>query len=114
MLPKEKEIRPQEPPERSVSDIGKELDRLQREMAELGGSLLVIVEGWESSGKGYLITRLRREIDPRFYHVRLFDEPTESEKIYPLEKRFWVNYRKRARLRSLIAVIIPTSSKNAI
>lgn len=95
MLPKEKEIRPQEPPERSVSDIGKELDRLQREMAELGGSLLVIVEGWESSGKGYLITRLRREIDPRFYHVRLFDEPTESEKIYPLEKRFWEELPKK-------------------
>ncbi len=95
MLPKEKDLRKEPESDRSVSDIGKELDELQRAMADLGGSLLIIVEGWESSGKGYLITRLRREIDPRYYHVRLFDEPTECEKIYPLEKRFWEELPKK-------------------
>lgn len=95
MLPNEKDILKEQESPRSVSAIGKELDELQRAMADLGGSLLVIVEGWESSGKGYLITRLRREIDPRYYHVRLFDEPTEGEKIYPLEKRFWEELPKK-------------------
>jgi polyphosphate:AMP phosphotransferase len=118
MLPKEKNIQAEASPERSVSDIGKELDELQRAMADLGGSLLVIVEGWESSGKGYLITRLRREIDPRYYHVRLFDEPTESEKIYPMEKRFWEELPKKGAIaifdRSYYSELFEKRSKNGL
>lgn len=95
MLPKEKNIHAETDTDRSVSAIGKELDVLQRAMADAGGSLLIIVEGWESSGKGHLINRLRREIDPRYYHVRLFDTPTETEDAHPLEKRFWEELPKK-------------------
>lgn len=43
----------------------------------------VIVDGWESLGKGYLLKDLTRELDPKFFEVAVFDAPQGLEDQYP-------------------------------
>ena len=51
------------------SDMGEQLAALHRELMETDKSMLVIVDGWESSGKGYLLKDLTRELDPKHYEA---------------------------------------------
>lgn len=70
---------PQELAHTKRSELGKEFARLQRELAETDRSMLVIVDGWESSGKGFLLKDLTRELDPRLYEVEVFEEGNDEE-----------------------------------
>lgn len=45
--------------------------------------VLVLVEGWGTSGKGYIIGQVIKNIDPRFFRVASMGEPTEEEKRKP-------------------------------
>ena len=56
------------------SDLGREIDKLQRIVQRLKIPVLILVDGWESSGKGEIINDLTRELDPRYVKVELFDE----------------------------------------
>lgn len=81
------------------SELGKEFARLQRELAETDRSLLVIVDGWESSGKGYLLKDLTRELDPKLYEVEVFEEGTDEE----TRHHYLYRFLKRAPRRGHIA-----------
>lgn len=71
------------------SDLGDQLDRLQRIAKGLKIPILVLVDGWESSGKGYVINDLTRELDPRYVRVEVFEEASDIEKAHPSVWRFW-------------------------
>lgn len=82
MLPQKKDQRLSIPQELACikrSELGKEFARLQRELAETDRSMLVIVDGWESSGKGFLLKDLTRELDPKLYEVEVFEEGNDEE-----------------------------------
>lgn len=53
------------------SDLGKELAKLQRRMlaSEAKISLIIMVEGWESSGRGRVMLDIVRELDQRYVHA---------------------------------------------
>jgi len=52
--------------------------------------VLVLVEGWDSSGKGSLIAQLIQDIDPRFFKVAaMVAQPTEEERRKPFLNRFF-------------------------
>ena len=82
MLPN-KSAKPIEIPEllseQKRSNLGGELAKLQRRLQDSKKSMLVIIDGWESSGKGYLLKDLTRELDPRYYEVSVFEDPSLEE-----------------------------------
>lgn len=71
------------------SDLGDRLDRLQRIAQRLNIPILILVDGWESSGKGQIINDLTRELDPRYVRVEVFEAPNDIERAHPSIWRFW-------------------------
>lgn len=71
------------------SDLGDHLDRLQRIAQRLNIPILILVDGWESSGKGQIINDLTRELDPRYVRVEVFEAANDIERAHPSVWRFW-------------------------
>jgi AMP-polyphosphate phosphotransferase len=55
----------------------------------IGPPVLVLLEGWDASGKGGAIKRLVAPLDPRHVRVCQFSEPTPDEKRHHFLWRFW-------------------------
>jgi polyphosphate kinase 2 (PPK2 family) len=55
----------------------------------LGPALVVVLEGWDASGKGGALTRLVEPLDPRHVHVAQYAAPNEREKRHHFLWRFW-------------------------
>lgn len=72
------------------SKLGEDFARLQRELNKTDKSMLVIVDGWESSGKGDLLKDLTRELDPKYYEVSVFETASEEENRHPYLYRFFM------------------------
>lgn len=93
MLPKKPSYREEIPKDisgRKRSEIGEDFARLQRALNKTKKSMLVIVDGWESSGKGMLLKDLTRELDPKYYEVSVFESPTEVDSTHPYLYRFFM------------------------
>jgi len=56
---------------------------------EIGPPVLVLLEGWDASGKGGALKRLVAPIDPRHVRVCQFVAPTPDEKRHHFLWRFW-------------------------
>ena len=93
MLPEKTAKREEVTPDisdRKRSVIGEDFARLQRELKETNKSMLVIVDGWESSGKGMLLKDLTRELDPKYYEVSVFESPSKEDTSHPYLYRFFM------------------------
>lgn len=55
-----------------LSDLGDRLARLQRVAQSMDIPILVIIEGFESSGRGHLIRHLVQRLNPKYYDVHGF------------------------------------------
>ena len=80
----------------SKEDYDKQFPLLEREMGECqrlaraaGVPIIVVFEGWDSAGKGTVINRLTRAIDPRGFKVHTILAPNETERFHPWMWRFW-------------------------
>nr|WP_033051509.1 polyphosphate kinase 2 [Sinorhizobium medicae] len=69
------------------SDYGKELQRLQVEIAHLqawvkdsGARIVIIFEGRDAAGKGGVIKRITERVSPRVFRVVALPAPTDREK----------------------------------
>lgn len=51
---------------------------------------VIVFEGWDSSGKGGIISRLLERIDPRGFKVHPARPPTTEEEAKPFLWRYWV------------------------
>lgn len=80
------------------SDLGEQFAALHRDLMETDKSMLVIVDGWESSGKGYLLKDLTRELDPKHYEVSVFEESSKDESQHPYLYRFFVKSPKKGQI----------------
>jgi len=61
----------------------------QRELRQKGIPTVVLIEGWDTSGKGTLLNRLLLNLDPRGYWVHNITKPNREEKLHPYLWRFW-------------------------
>ena len=52
---------------------------LQMKIKEHKLPVLVLFEGWSAAGKGSMIGKVIRNIDPRFFKVATMSAPTEEE-----------------------------------
>ncbi len=89
----------------SKKEEAEELERVQARLAQLrltlagllpidgehklGPPVLVLIEGWDASGKGGAIKRLVEPLDPRHVRVSQFAAPTHDEKRHHFLWRFW-------------------------
>ena len=51
--------------------------------------VLIMVEGWGTSGKGTLISNIIKNIDPRFFKVCNIERRTDEQKRYPFLKKYF-------------------------
>ncbi len=72
-----------------MKEMAKKLAVVQREIIRIRKPVLILIEGWESSGKGDVIKSIIREMDPRYYKVRNFKVETDEEKRKTFLWRYW-------------------------
>lgn len=65
------------------------LIKQQMQVKEQKLPVLVLVEGWGTSGKGVCIGQIIKNIDPRFFRVAPMQEPTEAERRKPFLCRYF-------------------------
>lgn len=90
-----KEFEPVQKPEHAVSDrtldqYREKLTAQQLSLKEKKLPVILLIEGWGSAGKGSLIGRLIRYLDPRFFKVCTRSVPSDEE----LRKPFLWHYMK--------------------
>ncbi len=49
---------------------------------------MVIFEGWGAAGKGSVLGKIIKNIDPRFFKVKTYAAPTADDKRYPFLYRY--------------------------
>lgn len=84
--------------ENAIENIHQDLGILQRQLKERGIPLLVVVEGWEASGKGYVINEMLRPLDPRGFVVQDEAEADPKAFFYPPFRRFWKMVPEKGRI----------------
>lgn len=72
-----------------LSELGSQLGALQRRLKDTDRSLLIILSGWEETGKGQILNDLVRELDPRYYHLTQFGDATDADNEHPMLWRFF-------------------------
>ncbi|MGH1366086.1 MAG: polyphosphate:AMP phosphotransferase [Calditrichia bacterium] len=80
---------PREDYRNQYASLQKKLAKIQREAIELDIPVILLLEGWEAAGKGELINRIIRPLDPRHYNVHTTRKPTREERLRPFLWRFW-------------------------
>ena len=78
-----------------VEQLGYRLGELQRRCRDAGIPIVVVLEGWDSSGKDGSVNQLVRLIDPRGFKVYATDLPTENERMRPFLWRFAIRMPHR-------------------
>ncbi len=80
-------------PKASWREIQKKLQvrlaELQRTVKTLKTPVLIIIEGWDASGKGTLLNRILQPLDPRGFRVYNVSRSSDEEKLRPYLWRFW-------------------------
>lgn len=75
-----------------------ELANLQHRMKESKLPVIVLFEGWDSSGKGSMIANMIQTLDPRFFKVYNTKDPTPEEQRYPFLWRHWKRTPERGKM----------------
>lgn len=73
----------------SFEKMALELAELQRKCIEKNIPVLILIDGWESSGKGYVLNHIVRELDARALDVHVFRSATAEDHLHPFSWRFW-------------------------
>jgi polyphosphate:AMP phosphotransferase len=81
-----------------MPDLGIRLGSLQRRVIEAHLPVVILFEGFESAGKGELINRVVRALDPRNYHVFSQNDFSQAERQRPYPWRFWTRTPEKGRM----------------
>ncbi len=75
--------------EAALADLQARLLRIQLDHFVRRRRAVIVVEGWDASGKGGAIRRMTGQLDPRGVRVWPIAAPGEEEKGHPFLWRFW-------------------------
>ncbi|MSS77865.1 hypothetical protein FYJ26_05455 [Anaerococcus sp. WCA-380-WT-2B] len=81
------------------SELAERLGRVARICNDFSIPILIIVDGWESSGRGYVIKDLTREFAAKNYDVEVFDKDEREDNLYPFIRKFWINTPKKGHIK---------------
>ena len=73
-----------------LKEAREKLAKQQMLVKEMKLPVLVLVEGWGTSGKGSVVGKIIKGIDPRFFKVATMEAPTEEERRKPFLYRHFV------------------------
>jgi AMP-polyphosphate phosphotransferase len=75
--------------ERRLADLQETLQRIQQAYLGTHERAVVVLEGWDTAGKGGVVRRLGWALDPRSFKVHTIAAPEEREKSLHYLQRFW-------------------------
>jgi len=75
--------------ERRLASLQEALQLIQQAYLGTSERALLVLEGWDTSGKGGLIRRLGWALDPRSFKVHPIAAPDEHERAQHYLQRFW-------------------------
>ncbi len=85
----------------SDEELSEHLEKARAELAvrqmmvkEAGLPVLVVFDGWGAAGKGSVLGRVIKNMDPRFFKVETLTEPTSEETRRPFLYRYFVRIPK--------------------
>lgn len=81
------------------SELAEKLGRLSRICNDLNIPILIIVDGWESSGRGFVIKDLCREFAAKNFDVDVFDKDESYDDKFPFIRKFWVNVPQKGKIK---------------
>ena len=87
--------------EERLSNARAKLAVQQMKIKEHGLPVLVLFEGWGTAGKGSVLGKVIKNIDPRFFKVATMDVPTEEEKRKPFLYRHFVKIPQKGKFQFL-------------
>ena len=87
--PKEEEL------EERLQAARAKLSVQQMQIKEHKLPVFVLFEGWGTAGKGSILGKIIKEIDPRFFKVATMDIPTEEEKRKPFLYRYLKRFERQ-------------------
>ncbi len=67
-----------------------ELNARQMKIKEKKLPVLVLLDGWGGAGKGSVLGKVIKNLDPRFYKTEVLAKPTEEEKRRPFLYRYFI------------------------
>ena len=72
-----------------LAEIQKTLQRVQQAYLGTSQRAIIVLEGWDTAGKGGVVRRLGWALDPRSFKVHAIAAPTGREKSRHYLQRFW-------------------------
>ncbi|MGO9421022.1 polyphosphate kinase 2 family protein [Roseiarcus sp.] len=75
--------------ERRLEELQETLQRIQQAYLGTPQRAVVVLEGWDTAGKGGVVRRLGWALDPRSFKVHSISAPTGREKSLHYLQRFW-------------------------
>ena len=89
----------------SDDEIARRLEKARAELAvrqmaikERGLPVLVIMDGWGAAGKGSVLGRIIKNLDPRFFKCETLTTETEEEKRRPFLYRYFIRIPKAGQI----------------
>lgn len=81
------------------SELAERLGRVSRICNDLDIPILIIVDVWESSGRGFVIKDLCRDFAAKNFDVEVFDKDESYDDKYPFIRKFWINIPEKGRIK---------------
>ena len=81
-----------------MEQLEPQLSLLQRKLKDYKVPVVILFEGFGSSGKGTMINELIQPMDPRGFKVYTIQKPSEEEKMRPYLWRFWTKLPENGRI----------------
>lgn len=89
----DKWTKPERPDEAEINEgieaVRKRLVDIQLQVKEKKLPVLVVLEGWDAAGKGSVLGKVIKDLDPRFFDVRTMDKPSEDELRRPFMYKYF-------------------------
>lgn len=83
--------------ERRLTSLQGVLQLIQQAYLSTQDRALIVLEGWDTAGKGGIVWRLGWALDPRSFKVHSIAAPDEHEREQHYLQRFWHRLRQRGR-----------------
>src|SRR6201998_3217359 len=75
--------------ERRLAEMQQTLQRVQQAYLDTPRRAIIVLEGWDTAGKGGVVRRLGWALDPRSFKVHAIAAPNGREKHLHYMQRFW-------------------------
>lgn len=84
--------------EERISQLEIQMGELQRRCKDCGIPIMVVFEGFEASGKGTMINKMIKPLDPRGFKVYSMEKSTQNDRMHPYFWRYFIKTPPKGRI----------------